>query len=588
MSQFNNTNDPFGTHTAAMNTRARAPAPGHEMTNLGGDPFMTNNLSGAAARPQIRVRMMKAVGLPRPRSTIVSTRCQVSALNKPNSMIPTNDSADPENPEWNGNMSGTTMVNWVPGDRLKFQIMQKDQSGCFSGMGSPELVGQAEIAFDQYFPWGFGKGGPGGDRLPLTSPNGRPIEGAYLYVQIECLNVGKIGFAAQLQKMCCGGMSSRQCMDGLRHLPDTIIATARSTLGEPADGRNKSDLLMLIAIPYCLYLLIAWLGWLLYHFCNIAMTFIIGTAVIVSLGLILVAVTTQKKNKKPLFALGCLALIAVFVGVSVSNSGWNSSWEQWWWMQTGRKTGASAGTPAPARSDAAVISFATVKNGTAWTSVDATRAAGYRHGDVYCAAPILDPKVALGDIVRVEYWAIGINCCDDFGSFTCDQSRESVGGGTGVVMKDGGMPCAGCHAEQFRLATAKASGVNGMVSAPGALFVRYVSSAKTIEHLYLGKCMFSLFWSLILGMLIFGILGFITNYKGFGKTGRFPLYHLLDDPKPKHDHARTPEMIHKEPIVYHDEKPEWNIILTQGPNNTLAMAATHPEDNHLQTQYGAF
>lgn len=585
MAPFNIPNDPFGTHIGAMNTRARAP--GQEMTNLAADPFMSNNLSGAAARPQIRVRMMKAVGLPQPRSNNVSTQGKVLALNKPNSMLTTNESADPINPEWNGNMSGATMRNWVPGDRLKFQIMQKDRSGCFSGMGSPELVGQAELAFDQYFPSGLGMNGYAGNRLPLTSPNGRPIDGAYLFVQVECLNVGHVGFCAKLQRICCGGMSGRQCMDGLRHLPETIVMTARSILGEPSDDRTKSDLLMLIAIPYCVFLLIAWLGWLLYHFCSIAMTFIIGTAVVVSLGLILVAVTSMKKNKKPLFALGCMALIAVVVGVSVGNAGWNSSWQQWWWLQTGRKLGATAGTPAPARSDAAVINFATVKNGTAWTSVDATRAAGYRHGDIYCAAPILDPKVALGDIMRVEFWAIGINCCDDFGSFTCDASREFPGGGTGVVMKEGGMPCIGCHAEQFRLAAAKAAGVNRMVSAPGALFVRYVSSSKSIENLYLGKCVFSLFWSLLLGMLIFGVLGFIVNYKGFGKPGHFPLYHLLDDPKPKSD-ARTPEIAHTQRIVDPDEKPQWDIILTPGPNGELTMAATHVEDNHIQSQYGAF
>jgi len=569
-----------------MNTRARAP--GQEMSNLAADPFMTNQLGSAAARPQIRVRILRATGLPRPRSNNVSTQGKVLAWNKPNSMLTTNESADPVNPEWNGNMSGASMRNWVPGDRLTFQIMQKDRSGCFSGMQSAELVAQTEIGFDAYFPWGFGVAGYGNDWLPLLSPNGRPIEGAYLYVQIEVLNVGQVGWAAKMQRMCCGSMNSRQCLDSLRHLPETILKQAKDLLGEPADDRNKSDLLMLIAIPYCLFLLITWIGWLLYHFCSIAMTFIVGTAACVCLGLILVGVTVQKKNKKPLFALGCVALLAVVVGVSVGNSGWNSSWQQWWWMQTGRKLGATAGTPAPARSDAAVISFATVKNGTAWTSVDATRAAGYRAGDIYCAAPILDPKVALGDIMRVEFWAIGINCCDDFGSFTCDQSRELLGGGTGVVMKEGGMPCIGCHAEQFRLAAAKASGVNRMVSAPGALFVRYVSSAKQIENLYLGKCVFSFFWSLILGMLVFGTLGFIINYKGFGKPGRFPLYHLLDDPKPEPGSARPSETTNKQPLIDPDEKAEWNIILTPGPNGELSMAATHPEDNHVQTHYGAF
>lgn len=570
-----------------MNTRSRNPQPGQEMTNLGADPFMTNNLGGLASRPQISVRILKATGLPEPRSGNVATQGKVvvqsDAASMSNSMLTTNESPDPVSPVWN-TMSGTRMRNWVPGRNLIFQIMRKDRSGCMPGLtAQPELIAQAVLPFDQFFPWGVGMSGWGDDNwLPLVSPNGRPIDGAYVYIQVECLNVGAVGWGAKLQRECCGRLSLRQIGDTIKHLPENCVRMAREVLGEPADDRNKSDLFMLVFVPYCVFLFITWLGWLLYHFCSIAMFFVIAVAACVSAGLILAAITVQKKSKKPLFALGVLLLIATILGGVVSNGGWNDSWQQWWWMQTGRKVGATAGTPAEARNDAAFINFATVKNGTAWTSVDATRAAGYRHGDIYCVAPILDPTVALGDIMRVEYWAIGINCCDDFGSFTCDQAREFRGGGTGVVMKGHGMPCDGCHEEKFRLAAAKSAGVNKMVSAPGALFVRYVSSGKSIEHLYLAKCVLSFFWSLLLGLFVFGVLGFVTNYKGWGKRGRFPLYNSLDEPikKPARDQPVTQAA--QQPVAAPQVK-EWNMILTQTPNGQISMAATGPEDNY----YGA-
>jgi hypothetical protein len=239
-------------------------------------------------------------------------------------------------------------------------------------------------------------------------------------------------------------------------------------------------------------------------------------------------VTSHKNAKMPFFALGALVVFAVALAVWECNSAWDDSWRQWWWIHTGVRTGATASKAAESVSDAAVLNFDTYKSGEQWTSVDASRAAGFRSGDIYCAAPILDPDVASGSIMRVNYWAIGINCCDDFGSFTCDAAREYTGG-TGVVMKGGGMPGYGDHADEFRLAAAKAAGVNNMVSAPGAVYVRFVSETSSIEHYYLARTMFSFVWSLLVGLGVIGFLGFLCNYKGWGKPGAFPLYHYFDN-----------------------------------------------------------
>lgn len=490
------------------------------MLNPASDPFMVNQLRGMANRPRVKVRMISASGLPE-RGSNKSTYATCMAKNKKSSTFRTRDSMESRAPVWD-EPGGQMVMRWVPGDVLMFHILDKDRGSFLPGMLQSEtIVAQCEIRSDDYFPSGYQ------GNLNLTNAAGIPIQGATINLEIQVFGVEGAGVSSKMSKIFnFAQWDLRSMKHALEMAPETIAGYWYQILGEPADDRTKGDLPMLIGVPCVVFCLVTWLGWIVKHYNPMAVTIMEIVVFLIAGGFFVMSVTTHKKSKLPLFPLGCLMLIAVAFSMVFVESGWNNCWRQFWWMHTGTSYGASGSTPAEARSDASVLTFNGVKNGTAWTSVDATRAAGYRNGDIYCAAPILDPTVALGDIMRVEFWAIGINCCDDFGSFTCDASRETAGQ-VGVVMKGDGMPCAGCNANEFRLAALKAAGVNKMVSAPGALYVRYVSSASTITDLYMSQCIFSVFWSLVFAVLFFGAIGFITNYKGFGKPGRFPLYNLL-------------------------------------------------------------
>lgn len=539
--------------------------------NPASDPFMTNQLRGMSERPRVRVRILGATNLPQGRASNVSTYATCMAKNKKTSMFRTQNARDSFNPVWNE--GGQMVMRWVPGDALLFRIFDKDHSGLMSGLLSSEVpVAQCEIHNSDYFPDGI-RGG----WLQLTNAAGYPIEGAMLQVEVLVQGVAAKTMMQKIRSCCdCSYWDLNRLKHTISLIPETVINEWYSIIGEPASDRHKGDMGILIAIPLITFLFLAWFGWILNHINEMAIVMIDGLAFMIALGCIVLGVTTHKTSKTPFFAIGCLMMIAVFLGIYACANGWNEEWRQWWWMHTGNKMGATAGTPAEARSDSAVVTFDTVKNGTAWTSVDSNRAAGYRRGDIYCAAPILDPTTALGDIERVNFWAIGINCCNDFGSFTCDSSREVLGGGVGVVMKGGGMPCYDCHANEFRLAALKAAGVNGMVSAPGALYVRYVSNSDTIENLYLSKCVFSFFWSLILGLLFFSLIGFLTNYKGWGRPGHFPLYNLLTPAHKRHPTQAQMEGQSDQSII--DEK-KWTLVLA--PSNDgqgVKLAAMKPED----------
>eukprot|EP00928_Gymnodinium_smaydae_P079914 TRINITY_DN63741_c0_g1_i1.p1 TRINITY_DN63741_c0_g1~~TRINITY_DN63741_c0_g1_i1.p1 ORF type:complete len:462 (-),score=55.88 TRINITY_DN63741_c0_g1_i1:54-1439(-) len=195
-----------------------------------------------------------------------------------------------------------------------------------------------------------------------------------------------------------------------------------------------------------------------------------------------------------------ISVAMAFAGLAVANTVWNHYMRQYWWMFTGvqfNEAKTTATTPALSRADAAWIHFAGPLSGKTSANasvVDTTRAAGYKDGSMYCAAPVLSSSTLGSTIIRVNYWAVGIDCCQGSGSFSCDAARESTGE-FGVPLVEGGMPCAGCNADRFASAIAKAEALYGMTSAPGALTIRWVTNAKSVRqelgHKVIVICLFS-------------------------------------------------------------------------------------------------
>ncbi|CAK0789668.1 unnamed protein product [Prorocentrum cordatum] len=87
-------------------------------------------------------------------------------------------------------------------------------------------------------------------------------------------------------------------------------------------------------------------------------------------------------------------------------------------------------------------------------------------------------------------------------------------------MLDGGYPCPGCHADKFRAAVKKAEAMHGLVSAPGAMYVRWVSDVPAVEfEILLGALTFVLL-SAFFGFVSFFILGSMFWYFGIGARTR--------------------------------------------------------------------
>jgi hypothetical protein len=302
-----------------------------------------------------------------------------------------------------------------------------------------------------------------------------------------------------------------------------FTSTAGALLGPGDPDRVAAARSVLVLVPWLTFMwtLLLWL--LLRHYmpsaCLLLTVLIAGACCV----LIHLSISGKSWGSTPLFPLGLFCLFAVFCASLVGDAGWSSHWRQYWWTQTGsRVEGNSASTPAAGHVDASVIGFWDLENGGTvnGTYVDDLRSAGFKNGHYFCVAPIISPETADGGFIRVNYWAIGVDCCQRSGSFMCDDSRD-IEAGYGVVMLDGGFPCPDCHLDEFRSAVRKAEALHGLVSAPGALFVRWVRNPLMLEA---GGLMKAILFVLLAGAIALLVLYVFASLAWYYGLGRRPLF----------------------------------------------------------------
>jgi len=283
--------------------------------------------------------------------------------------------------------------------------------------------------------------------------------------------------------------------------------------GDPArDVRSRS---ILIGVPWFMFMWVLVLWLVLQHFSDPATLGLTAIAILVPLGMMFSWYYGRRGGPVSYMSLGALCVFAAMGGTIAGQFGWERYWRQLWWTQTGFRGPASAETPGMAMSDYAVVDFwdAVSESTNNDTRVDFMKSAGYQDDDFYCVAPILSPSSSEAGLVRVNFWAVGINCCERYGSFTCDHSRE-WNAGAGVVVLGEGFPCPSCNVEKFRAAVTKAESVHGLVSADGARFVRWVKDAGSLQARMMIHSTAYIVLCSILGGAYFSILGWLSWYYG--------------------------------------------------------------------------
>eukprot|EP00913_Durusdinium_trenchii_P000732 g683.t1 len=283
--------------------------------------------------------------------------------------------------------------------------------------------------------------------------------------------------------------------------------TASACLGPGDVNRQPRARTILIMVPILLFLweLVVWS--LLAHVTRNGCWLITVTLLVVSAAAIGMWYQGMRWGPVSLVSLGVLCIIAIIGGTALGQRGWEQFWRQFFWMNIGQQLVPTlGGTAAGARSDAATLVFGTEAGGLDHSS----------DTDLFCVAPVLSPESAGMDFPRVNYWAVGINCCSKSGNFFCDQSRDSSAL-QAVVQLGGGYPCPSCNVESFQKAIAKAEATYGLVSAPDALMVRWVASASKTKFQGGVLAIAYLLICVVVGSAMLFVLGWFSWYYGIGK-----------------------------------------------------------------------
>lgn len=148
--------------------------------------------------------------------------------------------------------------------------------------------------------------------------------------------------------------------------------------------------------------------------------------------------------------------------------------------------------------------------------VDTAKAQGYSQiGSVYCAAPVR----GIEEPRQVEFWAVGMGCCGQSGTFTCDAAKDQVAPSNdtaappsdgkehgGVIVFETNSLFGSRAKDHYDLARMKAEAAANLTSAEEYIYLRWVSTkevASIVDDYNSGAWTFiglaTLFWALMLG-----------------------------------------------------------------------------------------
>lgn len=175
----------------------------------------------------------------------------------------------------------------------------------------------------------------------------------------------------------------------------------------------------------------------------------------------------------PSQAVGMLSIAAVCAGTFCGLYCYDTFGIFSFFYSNSRKyTNVVPSMPSAAVSDAGRISF------TDETSVDTTKAVGYaaENGNVYCAAPVHDAT----DTPRVEYWAVGVNCCAYEAEFNCDGSADTSAH-AGIVVFDNNGWFSESNKDYYNKARQKAEANFDLASVEKPIYLRFVNEGNLMK-----------------------------------------------------------------------------------------------------------
>lgn len=203
----------------------------------------------------------------------------------------------------------------------------------------------------------------------------------------------------------------------------------------------------------------------------------VTTAVFIGLVFLSLNTVMSVGLRSPNALLWGLCLFALAIGATAGFLVNEYFLAKYWGAQRGRSyPEVQPGEPAGAYADASMLNFE-------GAVLDPAKSAGHYDGDMlYCVAPVL-PEGQQDDAThRVEFWAVGKDCCFEVGGFDCDDAgmRNAQ---AGLVVRDTG----GWFNEwnpAYQEAVAKAGDHLGLTSSDRAIYLRWVEDPEVVATNY--------------------------------------------------------------------------------------------------------
>eukprot|EP00747_Dinoflagellata_sp_TGD_P163763 gnl/TRDRNA2_/TRDRNA2_182789_c0_seq1.p1 gnl/TRDRNA2_/TRDRNA2_182789_c0~~gnl/TRDRNA2_/TRDRNA2_182789_c0_seq1.p1 ORF type:complete len:333 (+),score=42.33 gnl/TRDRNA2_/TRDRNA2_182789_c0_seq1:87-1085(+) len=265
--------------------------------------------------------------------------------------------------------------------------------------------------------------------------------------------------------------------------------------------RQAESIMIYLLAPVIVFSLVA-CGFSLLGFNYIALAWILDVIALISAGALLY-LWAYKAEGAFYMIVAVLMLMATAAGTGVGLWLDASFMSQYWaYSKLVTYTNVLPTEPANAHQDAGLMSFSES------TRVDTRRSLGRRAQDgyTYCVAPILDETQA----TKVEYWAVGVNCCESLWNFMCDDALAS-GARAGIVkMKPKNGIKAGPDYNLYLEAIKQSTAVYDLMSAENPLLVQWVVDPVVIKEelfrngwVYLGfAILIYAVWSLLLAVVL--------------------------------------------------------------------------------------
>jgi hypothetical protein len=149
------------------------------------------------------------------------------------------------------------------------------------------------------------------------------------------------------------------------------------------------------------------------------------------------------------------------------------------------------------------------------STVDGTKSVGYAapNGKKYCIAPVHD----FSDSARVEFWAVGMDCCGWESEFSCDASTNPDAHG-GIVVFDNMGLFNPSNRDWYILARKKAEAEFDLVSVEKPIYVRWVENdaLSKLSSEYQTKATTFLIGTVLADLIVCAIFAyvFVKNMKG--------------------------------------------------------------------------